>query len=428
MKKLAAIIILVAALGISASVSAASLDLANADSCILIDSKTGMVLYSKDPDRQRVYPASTTKIMTAILALEKGSLDQVMTASQAAINDIGKDGAHIGIMAGEEIRLENLLEAMLIRSANETANIIAENISPTREKFIELMNSRAKELGAENTQFTNTCGAHDGEHYTTASDLAKITRHAMTLPKFREIVAKKQFLMPPTNKHAEWPVLASTNNLLKYTESDLYTINGIKTGFTVPAGQCLVSSAINSEGMELISVVLGVREYNAKNNIIAYSKSLLDYGFENYALKNLIEPGAFVDSIAVENSLDDEKVQAVSRQAVRCISPPGTEQWQIEKKVVINPSLKAPIAKGDVLGYIEFSAKDTVLGKSELLASSDVAAKPGADAPGQSASARGASILGRVIIYTSIVLLFFGALRITLRCISRRVRSVKRLE
>ncbi len=143
-------------------------------SCILIDSKTGQVLFEKASDAKRLFPASTTKIMTAALALENGKLDAMMTASQEAIYDIGKDGSNIGIMAGEQLSLENLLKALLISSANETANIIAENLCATRQEFVDLMNQKARELGASDTHFVNPCGAHDDNHYTTAADLAKM--------------------------------------------------------------------------------------------------------------------------------------------------------------------------------------------------------------------------------------------------------------
>lgn len=186
-----------------------------AESCILIDSRTGQVLYSQNADKSGIYPASTTKIMTAIVALENADLDHVMTASQAAINDIGEGGMNIGIMAGEKICFIDLLNAMLVCSANEAANIIAENVASSREEFISMMNKRATELGALNTNFVNTCGIHNSKHYTTARDMAIIARHAMTIPTFREIVKKDHYDMPITNKHEKWNTLYTTNKFLK---------------------------------------------------------------------------------------------------------------------------------------------------------------------------------------------------------------------
>lgn len=190
MKKLGALVIIVSILLTNFIVSFGEQLNIDSSSYILIDSKSGQVLYEHNADARR-YPASTTKMMTAIVALENAELDRMMTASLEAVNDIGKDGMNIGIMAGEQIDLERLLQALMISSANETANIIAENISGTRKDFMDLMNKRVAEIGAVNTHFTNPCGAHDKNHYTTARDLAAIARHGMTIPKFRELAKEK---------------------------------------------------------------------------------------------------------------------------------------------------------------------------------------------------------------------------------------------
>ncbi|HBN84777.1 MAG TPA: D-alanyl-D-alanine carboxypeptidase, partial [Clostridiales bacterium] len=149
-----------------------------AEAYVLMDAKSGQVLASYQADKQ-LYPASTTKMLTAVVALENASLDMNMTATQGAVHDIGKDGMNIGIQAGEILRMEDLLHAMLIVSANETANIIAENISETRESFMDLCNEKAKEIGMVNTHFTNPCGMHDENHYTTAMDLGVLAQYAM---------------------------------------------------------------------------------------------------------------------------------------------------------------------------------------------------------------------------------------------------------
>jgi len=346
----------------------------DAEAAILIDYKTGQTLYEKFPDRQRIYPASTTKIMTAILALEKGAHDQIMTASKAAIRDIGKDGMNIGIMPGEKIYLNDLLNAMLVRSANEAANIIAENICSSREEFVKLMNKRAVELGALHTHFKNPCGAHEENHYTTARDMSIIARHAMSIPEFREITAKKEYIMPETNKHDNWGIpLQSTNKLLNIDTGSLFHITGIKTGYTAPAGFCLVSSAENPEGTELICVVLGVKNRNANENVYKYSKQLLEFGFSEFDVQNIVIPNQImVRNIPVENSKDNESIDLMSSDFLYSLLPVDKNDWNLAAEKFINTDIGAPVNRNDRLGYVEYSRNGTFLGRIDLISTTSV--------------------------------------------------------
>jgi len=282
---------------------------------ILIDASTGEVLAEHDADRQKMFPASTTKIMTAILAIEMGKMDQVMTASAAAINDIGKDGSNIGILPGEEMTMEELLKALLICSANESANIIAENLCPTRQDFVDLMNKKAAELGAVNTHFANPSGMHDENHYTTAEDMAKIARYAMTLEEFRNIAKMKSYTPNPTNKHTVYkedgstgkiggtvwpPVLYTTNKLMQYDDGKSgFIIDGIKTGYTGPAGYCLVTSATSTEDkdMQLISVVMGMKSPGSQTAIRTFTKQLLEYGLKISSVKLLLKKALYTGAL-----------------------------------------------------------------------------------------------------------------------------------
>lgn len=400
-----------------------------AESCILIDAASGKVLFEKDSNREKMFPASTTKIMTAILALEMGDLDQVMTASQAAVDDIGKDGSNIGIMAGEQIKLGNLLEALLISSANETANIIAENLSPTRQDFVDLMNKKAVELGATGTHFANPCGAHDPNHYTTAADLAKFARYAMTLPKFREIVDMDKFQMPPTNKHDSWPVLATTNKLMQANKSDKYIINGVKTGYTGPAGYNLVSSAVNSDGMELISVVMGVRNDGAQNNVKVFSKELLDYGFDNFSRVSFQTSGKVYRSVTVEDAKDSLPLDLVTKGDISSVMPNDQTNWDFKEIPHINEKISAPVNEGDKLGYVDYRVMGESIGQVELLASRDVEQKPQAVVANKVSSiAEKVSALAdhtaiKILLGVAGLIVFFIILRTVLRIISRRVRN-----
>lgn len=388
---------------------------ANADSYILIDSETGGVLCEKN-SQNRQYPASTTKILTAVLALETGDLGKVMTASQPAVDDIGPNGSNIGIIPGEKIRLENLLQAMLICSANEASNIVAENISSGREEFIGLMNRKAGELGATGTNFTNASGIHDPSHYTTASDMAIFARYAMTLPKFREIVCMPNLAMPPTNKHPEWPPLSNTNRLLASVKKDMYVVNGIKTGFTGPAGYNLVASAADGSGMELISVVMGVRNENAQENVRKYSEELLDYGFNNFKRVVLLEKGRVYRNVKVEDAADIYGLDLITADGLTCVLPKDDTMGNIKEIPHVGDNISAPVNKGDIMGYVEFLKSGTSIGRINLLAARSIEHAPEPETPFP---------FIKIGLYAAGFVVFFIMLRLTLRRISLIVRSRK---
>jgi D-alanyl-D-alanine carboxypeptidase (penicillin-binding protein 5/6) len=352
---------------------------------ILIDSRTGLVMAEQNADVQ-IKPASLTKILTAIVALENGDLQKEMTVSQAAVNDIGKGGMNIGIMAGETgLTLENMLNVMLIKSANETANIIAENLASSRGEYVEMMNAKAKQIGALNTYYVNPSGKdtekEDEPHVTTARDMAVMARYAMTIPKFREIVSTEYYYGMPssTNKHADgWDplVLRNTNKFLWYDntytytsdgQEHEYTVTGIKTGYTGRAGNNLVISAKGEDGMELICVVMHVMH---SNKVYSYVSELLDYGFQNYSMQKVSEAGQVIKSVIVEGAAGNDNIlELVTETGFEAPVPVSSGSQGIESRIEIDSEIKAPIQKGKVLGYIEYTSGGTVLGKVSIVAS-----------------------------------------------------------
>lgn len=399
---------------------------------ILIDSKTGQVILEQNAD-QKLRPASTTKIMTAILALEKGELDQQMKVSQQAVFNIGKGGMNIGIMAGEEgLTLENMVNILLIKSANETANIIAENVAPSESDFIKIMNKRARELGAVNTTFKNPCGKDtekaDEGHLSTARDMAAIARYAMTLPIFRDIVATEYYEgMPVTNKHDDWGILRNTNQFLWFDntypyslnqEEHEYTVIGVKTGYTALAGNNLIAAATGEDGMELISVVMHVMQ---SNKIYGYSKELLRYGFENYSIQKISEAGQPAANVKVENAaVTNSNLKLTTETDFKCALQVEESKQAISKKVNIYEPVKAPVSKGDVLGHIEYMNNGTLLGEVNIVASRSVEAEPVAVEPFQTKNST--SSYSYALLTILLILSGFIILRMTLRRISRIVR------
>ncbi len=425
MKRLLLFTIILSVLLLNISYTFAQPPSVNADTYILIDAESGSVLCEKN-SKVTHYPASMTKIMTAILAIELGDPEQLMTASQAAIDDIGPNGSNIGIIVGEQIPLKNLLQALLISSANETANIIAEHICDSRQEFIDLMNQRAKELGAENTHFANACGIHDPSHFTTASDIARLARYAMTLPQFREIVSTPRFTMPATNKHPTWQELTNTNQLMITDQSDLYKINGIKTGFTGPAGYNLVSSAINENGMELISVVMNVKNEGASGNVRLYSKELLDYGFNNFKKVTLLEDNKVYRNVRVENAADIYGLDLITTGSLTSVLPRDEAMRNIKEIPYINEFISAPVNQGDIMGYVEFFKDELSIGKIDLIAGRTMEHMPEPETVKTWVEKALDNFFIRIGLYAAGVLLFFLILRITLRTISRRINSGRR--
>lgn len=414
--------------------SESALSISNDCSYILIDGKTGQVLVENNADTL-IRPASTTKILTAIVALEEGDLNKEVSVSLEAVNDIGEGGMNIGIMAGESnFTLEHMLNVMMVKSANETANIIAENVYPTRAAFVDRMNSRAKELGATNTTFYNANGMDDTEEYkkhlTTARDMVTLAKHAMTIPKFREIVKQEYYNdLPVTNKHTEWPPLRTSNKLLwdtneyKYTKDSKehkYTVTGIKTGYTSGAGFNLISSAVNEEGIEMIAAVMNVRDGN--NAVFQYTKALYEYGFGNYRIENVVKKNEVVESISVAESKDGDKLALVAAENVDAIMPIEDNNWKIEVKKTINENITAPIKQGQVLGSVEYIQNGVSIGKVDLIAAKTMEAKVNVLFSNDSKGFWGKSLLSWVLKILLLIYLILLARKHIRRSIRRKRR------
>lgn len=247
-------------------------------SAIVMDANTGQVIYEKDAYSKQ-YPASTTKIMTALIALEQGNMDDTLVMSENAIWGIDRDSSNIGLDVGEEISMKDGLYAILMSSANEVCVGTAEHISGSTEAYVALMNEKAKALGCTSTNFVNVNGLHDDNHYTCAYDLALMAKEALKNPTFREMSACTYYEVPPTNLIYDTRYLWQNNELICGTSEFYYSFcTGGKTGYTDEAGGTLVSWASYND-MDLICVVMNTQP---KNNIFADSIKLYDYMFYNY--------------------------------------------------------------------------------------------------------------------------------------------------
>lgn len=252
-----------------------------AASAIVVEAKTGTVIFEKNAD-QIMYPASTTKIMTALLALTYADLDQTCTVSNSAITFYEDDVTTADLREGEEMSMRDLLYATMIKSANDAANVVAEGTSGSISAFVDLMNQTAQSYGCTSTHFMNPNGLHDDNHYTTARDMATITRMAMQNDTFREIVSTTSYTAPKTNLMRARTWTTSNQLMIPSTESSTNKYYfpdaiGVKTGTTTMAGYCFVGAA-ERDGIELISVVF----YTGKNARWADTIKLMNYGFSQY--------------------------------------------------------------------------------------------------------------------------------------------------
>lgn len=306
-----------------------------AKSAILIEAYTGRVLYEKNAF-ERMPMASTTKIMTAILAIENCNLDDIV---EVGPNASGVEGSSIWLSPGEKIQLCDMLFGLMLASGNDAAVAIAEHVAGGVDKFVEMMNLKAKEIGAYNTHFCNPNGLTEDDHYTTAYDLALISAYAMKNDFFRELV-KTQYKTIPWEGHDWDRVVKNKNKILWQYEGG----NGIKTGFTKAAGRCLSASA-QRDGLQLISVVLGAPD------MFSDCMKLMDMGFENYSSKLVVKKGEYIGDVAVKHGVKD----GLPVYTQEDVYYPLTEEESglLDKRIYLENELDAPVAEGDNVGYID---------------------------------------------------------------------------
>lgn len=247
-----------------------------AETGVLMEYKTGAVIYDKGADELR-YPASITKLMTLLLAVENSNLDDTVTFTETGIRDIAVDSGNIGMQLGETMSMKDCLYAMIIYSANEVSTQIAEYVGGTEQNFIDMMNARAQKIGCTNTHFTNANGMPDPNQYTTARDMALIFREGLKNKTFRKIIKTRSYTIKPTNLNSEKRVLVTHHPLFSEQSSIFYpSCIGGKSGMTNDAGYTLVSGA-SEEGVRYIAVVLRDVDINQSG---VDSKALFDYGYQ----------------------------------------------------------------------------------------------------------------------------------------------------
>lgn len=323
----------------------------SAECACVINALTGDVVFSKNMNQKHAM-ASTTKIMTAIVAIERCNMDEIVDVSATAAN---QEGSAAYISEGNQYYMKDLLYGLMLNSGNDAAVAIAEHVAGSEESFAELMNEKAEELGLGNTHFMNPSGLDNPEHYTTVYNLALIARYAMTLTQFREIVATQTAQVQALNSD-EILYFSNHNKMLSLYEG----ANGIKTGFTKSTGRCLVSSA-QRDGMEFIAVTL-----NDPNDWNDHAK-MLDYAFSEHYPKKLIEQG---DTVKVTN-IDGKDYSMV---AASDFTIPFKEHQKTQVEVIshISNDLQAPINQGEKVGWLEIVCDGVSIGEVDIISENDI--------------------------------------------------------
>ena len=343
----------------------------NSPSLILMDAKTGNILYSKNAFKKQ-FPASNTNVMTAILTLENCKLTDVATVSHDAIFNVPVGYSHASLKEGEQLTIEELLNVLMIPSANDAAFVLAEHIAGSVDKFSEMMNNKAKEIGCLNTHFVNPNGIHSDDHYSTAYDLALIGKYAMQFNDIMRIAKVNQYTLPTTNKYNKRDrVFNATNGLITKNDEYYYPeATGLKTGYTDKAGYCIITTAQKGD-VELLEVVLGSDSISDRYEDCI---NLFNYGFDNYSYKNLIKAEQLVDTVNIEGATNEAKsLEVIAKNDISILAKNNIDNNSIIKKVEINENLVAPIEQNDVVGKLSYEV-DGETYSTDLIASSSVIA------------------------------------------------------
>ena len=343
----------------------------HADAVLLKNIEADMVIYEKNADKV-VYPASITKLMTALVVVENvPDLDVMITAGENVVNDLLGTGASILLLEpGEQMSAANLLYGLLVSSGCDAANVLAEYVSGSVSAFVDKMNEKAAVLGMNNTHFVNAHGLHDDNHYTTARDLEKLGMAVMKSEFLLKVCSTSRYTIPATNMSKE-RYLATTNLMMDGSSSWFYKrVKGLKTGFTDPAGRCLMSLA-EKDGEQYLCIVLGCDPYDEKGNPIRNdfnnTKDLLYWAYTDFEYAKIAEKGSPAGEVKLKLCSKKDFVLAVLEEDFYSVVPKESESSVIIEPHFEKDTVKAPIKQGQVLGYAIIYCAGEELGRVNLV-------------------------------------------------------------
>lgn len=331
------------------------------------------ILYSKD-ENTKSYPASLTKLLTAVVVVENCSnIDEKVTVHESDFSELSGSGLTVAnLKEGEEISIRDLLGTMLVSSSADSADVLAVNIGGSIEYFVKMMNETAKKIGMTNSHFVNTHGMHDEDHYTTATDMYKLASYVLKMPIIYDICCKTKYVVEETNKSDE-RIFNTTNMMMNEGSAYYYKYaNGLKTGFTTPAGRCLISTA-SYEGYHYLCVILGGDDDSRSE--FTDSKNLYRWAFLDFEYRELAPVTEQLAELKVKLSWDNDHVQLFPEKTVSAIIPSGIDNSSIIYDFVSSydeDGVSAPIKKGQVLGYARFVCAGQEIAKVNLVAGEDI--------------------------------------------------------
>lgn len=332
---------------------------------LLCDLNSDTILYTLNPD-EKVYPASLTKLMTSLVILENGNLEDTVTVSSNALNNISARTGDLSI--GETLSLYDLLHCILIASSNEGCYAAAEHIAGSESAFVDLMNAKAAELGCTGTHFANAHGLHDEDHYTTARDLMRITKAVLAEDTLREIVFSTSYEMPATNIHPAHTIY-TTNYMTSTDQSRKYYYSlakGVKTGYTSSAGRCLIVTA-EKNNLNLLAIVLGCQTTEDENgeyvlHSFPEAKALFEYGFDHFDYATVLSPLVPIAEVDVSGGTGSSVIVAPTE--TRSIVLPkdyDPDDVTLQISLADGGAIDAPFTSGDVVGTVAVSYRGKVM-------------------------------------------------------------------
>lgn len=376
MKHLCRVLAFLLLLPLFCAAAAADDDLSvEARAAILVDVNSGEVLFEQAADT-RQYPASLTKLTTALVVADHCDLSESVTVPAEAFSNLIDAGSSANLKQGEVMTVEELLYCMLVVSGNDAANALAIHVAGNLPDFYELMNHKAEELGCTGTHYVNAHGLHDTNHYTTARDLYRIARAFVANDDLMKIANTVSYVVPATNLSPQ-RILNSTNYLISgiSTIRYIYTpARGIKTGTTTPAGYCLVSSA-EKNGLYLVSVMLGAGKNETTGDVMSFveTKRMFEWGFHNFSYQTIVDSGEPVTELPVELSQEADSVVAVTQGSISHLMPIDFDA----SKIILTPwlfeeKLTAPVTKGQIIGEADVAYDGVSYGRVKLVALTSV--------------------------------------------------------
>ena len=343
-----------------------------AKASLIVENNSGRILYEDNANKKN-YPASVTKILTAIIVLENCELDDTAVVTNSAISNIPSGYVLAPLFVGEEMNIKDLWYVLMLKSANDAAYVLAEHVGGSVDGFSDMMNKKAEELGCKNSHFVNPNGIHNENHYTTAYDMYLISKYAMENEDFEKIVSTYQYTLPATNKYRNNDRVMKNTNIFVNPNSKYYdkNIKGIKTGTTTQAGNCLITD-IKKDDFDVITVVLGAETSDSKFSEIS---KMIKYAFDNFTFSEFRKKDDVITSIKVEKATKEtENLNLLISDDIKVINNVKTNLDEIEPEIVLNDNIVAPISKGTELGMVKYTV-DGIEYSAKLVAENDVELK-----------------------------------------------------